>query len=106
MIPIDYLVVAATFALLATSAMGRRNLSVLSAGLMVIFGVWATMDFRWQGAVAALVGVLVLLGIGITHLRTKPAKSGVLRFGFIVTALLAILAVTPIYLFPVTDIPP
>jgi len=73
---------------------------------MVVFGAWATMDFRWQGAVAAVVGVLVLLGIGIAHLRAKPAKSGVLRFGFIATALLAILALIPIYLFPVTDIPP
>ncbi|MEM7016179.1 MAG: hypothetical protein AAF512_02430 [Pseudomonadota bacterium] len=105
MIFVDYLLVAAVIGLIIMWWLKRRTGVILAAVLLAIFSLWAVFDYRWQGGVGGVVGLLVLVGLGIGRLRQRePSPRPPFITGTLVV-ILGVIAVIPIYLFPVADMP-
>ena len=84
----------------------QRSILVICVLAALVAGIVGFLDLRWQNAVGAAVSVLLLLGLLIGHLRRGNRGSGIPWLSGLLVSVLAALAIAPLYLFPVTDLPP
>lgn len=105
MIFVDYLIMAAAAGLVATWWLRHDTGKTASATLLLLFGLWALFDYRWQGAFGVGVGLIVLASLGIARLRSRKTRSGRPILSGTLVTLLGVLSIAPVYLFPVTHIP-
>jgi len=72
---------------------------------VVVIGVLAIYDDRWQAAVAVLVALLILLVIVIHRFRGARPRTGTPWISGPFLTLLGVFAFLAFYFFPVTDLP-
>lgn len=83
----------------------RRGRLLLSLALLALAAsVWGVLDDRWQAAVAVVVSIDFLLALAIGRYWGK--RSGVPYYSGTLLTVLGLLAIVPLYLFPVWRLPP
>lgn len=84
---------------------GRAALLAVTAGAALVLGLWGVVDDRWQdgfGAAFALIALAVLLA---NRLRKAQARTGRPWFSGVLFALLALVPLAAILMFPVSPLP-
>ncbi len=84
---------------------GRQRLLVASASIALLAGLAGTLDDRWQDALGAATGGLLLLVLLVGRRRNKPASTGLPWASGSAILALVFLSGTLIYLFPIPDLP-
>ncbi len=109
MLVIDYLILAALAICIGAwwkRSLPRRTLVLtLSALAVMVIGMLAIRDDRWQAAVAMLVALLVLLVIVINRFRGARPSTGTPWISGPFFTLLGVCAFLAFYFFPVPELP-
>lgn len=90
----------------ATRWRWRRPVLLGAALIGLAAALYGWLDYRWQLAPGAAVALLALLVAVVGGLRRPSSRAGRPWFSGSVWLLLTAVAVLPLYLFPVPDLPP
>ena len=104
MILMDYVVVAAIIGVTVAWWLRNEALGIALSTILTIAGIYAVVDHRWQAALGALLGIIVL-AVLLLRVRNKPAKTSIPKISGTFTTLLGALGIFLIIQFPVNDLP-
>lgn len=89
----------------------RSVVLTVSAVIALLSGIFGFLDHRWQDAVGGIVAVILLIALLVGRIRGSKANrdnanTGKPWISGVLVALLVLLSIAPLYMFPVTDFPP
>ena len=105
MILMDYVVVAAIIGVTVAWWLRNEALGIALSTILTIAGIYAVVDHRWQAALGALLGIIVLAVLLLNRVRNKPAKTSIPKISGTFTTLLGALGIFLIVQFPINDLP-
>lgn len=86
-------------------AAARARLLAGAAGVGLIAAIYGVGVDRWQATLGMVASLIFLVALLIWKIRRSPRRDRAPFISGTLLALVAVLAIVPLYLFPVTDLP-
>ncbi len=83
----------------------RSRILMIMSLIALVIGIMAVIDHRWQAAAGVVVAGIFLLVLLVSRIRNVTARTGTPWLSGPLFTLLVAIAIAPIYLFPVPDLP-